>query len=326
MCGIHCLLSFDPIFFIRFFPPSHTFFSFPSYFSYILELVVLLLLPLLCYLPTLSCVICYHLHSFIACLLWTQSFAFILAPLLHAYFELNLLLLLPFLHNLDVLQVQSFVVAPLPFHACFKLTLHTLSFANFFRYLLSTLHLYYLPTSSLVLCWYFPPPLYIGFGAQGTTYPQTLNFFTWSIAIFLFLLCTHLCARVVFMHVCLVNLNVCLYICLSLFVCYVFIIYLFLWLYFSFTFFVCNFSTNINACVQDWDIQTFNYIYTIIELHFAIAKLWKEIKWVNFFGLFLIFNSFFEIFYDFLHFDILIFWWLEKQMNLVDLIFSLLHQ
>ncbi len=174
------------------------------------------------------------------------------------------MLLLPFLHNLHVLQAQSFVVAPPPFHACFKLNPHTLSFPKFFRYLLSTLHLCYLPTSSLVLCWYFPPPLYIGLGAQGTTYLQTLNFFTWSIAIFLFFLCMHLCDRVVFMHVHLVSLNVCLYICLSLFVCCLFIIIIIIiLLYFSFTFFVCNFFTNINACVQDYCV-TFKFSTTYI--------------------------------------------------------------
>lgn len=124
------------------------------------------------------------LHCLLACLLWTQSFAIIHAPLLHAYFEFNLLLLLPFLHNLHVLQAQSFVVAPPPFHACFKLNPHSLSFAKFFRYLLSTSHLCYLPTSSLFLCWYFPPPLYIGLGAQGTTYTQ--NFFIFSLGQLLF--------------------------------------------------------------------------------------------------------------------------------------------
>ncbi len=67
-------------------PPS---FSFPSCFSYILELVVLLLLPLLCYLPTLNCVICYHLHSFIACLIHVDSFVVVLDHSLLACFEFN---------------------------------------------------------------------------------------------------------------------------------------------------------------------------------------------------------------------------------------------
>jgi hypothetical protein len=185
--------------------------------------------------------------SFIACLLWIQSFAIIPIPLLHAHFELNLLLLLPFLRNLHVLQAQSFVVAPLPFHACFKLNPHTLSFAKFFRYLLSTLHLCYLPTSSLVPCWYFPPPLYIGLGAQSTTYLQILNFFTWSIAIFfIFFMHTFMCLCCFYARI--VSLNVCLYIfCHCLFVMCLLLFCLFDCILVSH--FFGNFFTNINACV-----------------------------------------------------------------------------
>ncbi len=195
MCGILGLLSFNPIFFIRFFFPSHIFFllSLLFFLHFGIRCLVVASIPLLptyfelCHLLSssfLHClfnsclVLCCCSWSFIACLLWTQSFAIILAPLLHACFELNLLLLLLFLHNLHVLQAQSFVVAPPPFHACFKLNPHTLNFTKVFRYLLSTLHLCYQPTSGLVLCWYFPPLLYIGLGAQGTTYLRTLNFFT----------------------------------------------------------------------------------------------------------------------------------------------------
>lgn len=107
-----------------------------------------------------------------------------------------------------------------------------------------------------------PSPLH-RFGSSRHHLPSNFEFFHLVNCHFFVFLCMHLCDCVVFMHVCLVSLNVCLYICLSLFVCYVFIVILFLWLYFSFTFFVCNLFININACVQDYCV-TFKFSTTYI--------------------------------------------------------------
>ncbi len=103
MCVAFFVLSFNTIFFIRFFFPLTPSFSFPSCFSYILELIVLLLLPLLCYLPNLNCVICYHLHSFIV----------VLDPSLLACFELNPLPSFLLLCCMPILS-SIFVVTPIP--------------------------------------------------------------------------------------------------------------------------------------------------------------------------------------------------------------------